>query len=386
MVAAQFRFVVPSCFLFYFFIGVAYSQITSRMPALKELALVDEGGLGIALSCMGAGSMLGFISIPFLLKHIQSRTMLRFSAYATVLLILGLPWVFNLYSLCLAFALFGLAMAFFEVSMNTQIINLELQSGGHYMLNMHAGYNVGALLGSLSGSLFAFFAIGISGNLISVGLFFALPIIAASCFLLDDVTPEGLEQSKQERAGKIKIPLVVVFCGIFAMCAYTIEGSIAEWGGLVMHQEKNASESLAALVYGSYSFVTALTRFSSERIRRLIGDFRIILFGALISFMGMSLVIFVASPYVTLVGYALCGVGLAPLVPIILSKVGHRKDIHPAKATTIVSVFGYGGILVIPPSLGFLANHFGLLNALFLPLGLIFVVILSSFVIRNMRS
>ena len=178
----------------------------------------------------------------------------------------------------------------------------------------------------------------------------------------------------------------MIFCGILALCAYTIEGSIAEWGGLVMHQEKGASESLAALVYGCFSFITALTRFNGERLRLKFGDFNLLFFGSIIAFIGMSLVIFVPSPYVTLFGYAICGIGLAPLVPIVLSKVGHRSDIAPATASTVISMFGYSGILVVPPSLGFLANHFGLLNALFLPLGLICIVALGAITLRKYRG
>lgn len=382
MVDSRFKWVIPSCFLFYFFIGVAYSQVTSRMPALKELAHVDEAGLGLALSSLGAGSLLGFATIPFLLKHISSRTMLRSATVANVALLFGIPLVFNLESLCVTFAFLGLAFAYFEVAMNTQIINLELKSGGQYMLRMHAGFNVGALTGSLSGSAFAFYSIGVGSNLLAVGLFFCIPLILGSLFLLEDVTPEGMDKKK----GMGKIPLAVIFCGIFALCAYTIEGAVAEWGSLVMIQEKNASESLAALVYGSFSFVTAITRFGADKLRSMIGDFRLILFGALTAFLGMSIVIFTSSPYLTLFAYGLCGVGLAPVVPVILSKVGHRNDIHPAAATTVVSLFGYSGVLVVPPSLGLLANQYGLINAMFLPLGLIFVVVMSSFVIRKMKG
>ena len=34
-----------------------------------------------------------------------------------------------------------------------------------------------------------------------------------------------------------------------------------------MHQTKNATEGLAALVYGTYSLVTAIVRFNGDRLR-----------------------------------------------------------------------------------------------------------------------
>ena len=382
MAERRFRFIVLSLFFFFLFVGIIYSQITSRMPAIKEISGVDESGLGLALSSLGAGSLFGFATIPVLIKKLSSRTMLRGGAFGVLVLFLLTPFVYDLVSLCLLFALLGLSFAYFEIAINNQIINLELLSGGHYMLRMHAGWNIGALAGSISGSIFAWYVPGLATNFLSLGILFIIPVLLAARFLLEDVAPEGMEEKK----GFSKIPLAVIFCGLFAMCAYTVEGSIAEWGGLVMVQEKQSSESLAALVYGSYSLVTAITRLCSDKIRNTIGDFRIILFGGILAFIGMSLVIFTHSPYLTLTGYGMCGIGLAPLVPIILSRVGHRDDIHPSAATTIVSLFGYGGILVIPPSLGFLAQQFGLINALFLPLALVTTVIFASFVIRRMRA
>ena len=152
-----------------------------------------------------------------------------------------------------------------------------------------------------------------------------------------------------------------------------------------MHQTKNATEGLAALVYGTYSLVTAIVRFNGDRLRAYFGDFRVVLFGGFFAFAGMSTVIFASDPYVTLGGYALTGVGLSSLVPLLLSRVGHRPDIAPSTAASVVSLFGFGGMLVIPPSLGFLARRFGLEEAMFLPLSLICLVIAGSFVFRFAR-
>lgn len=382
MTAKLSRFTPLSCFVLFLLAGIIYSQITARMPALKAHANIDEAGVGIVLACMGAGSFIGFASIPFLLKAFSSRLILTISAFACLILFFVTALATNLLFLGIVFALIGTFFACYEVCLNTQILNLETQSGKNYMLKMHAAYNVGSLTGSLSGAVFAFFAIGITGNFSAVAAFFILPTIFCVYHLLPDLAPSHLEG----RNKFTKIPLFVIFCGILALCAYTIEGSIAEWGGLVMHQEKGASESLAALVYGCFSFITALTRFNGERLRLKFGDFNLLFFGSIIAFIGMSLVIFVPSPYVTLFGYAICGIGLAPLVPIVLSKVGHRSDIAPATASTVISMFGYSGILVVPPSLGFLANHFGLLNALFLPLGLICIVALGAITLRKYRG
>lgn len=373
------------CFFFYFLNGIIYSQLTGRMPALKAHANVDEAGVGLALMSLGMGSLVGFTTIGLLFKKLQSRTILSVSAYVCLALFLATTLADSLVTLCLNFALIGLFFAYYDVTMNTQIINLELASGGQYMLRMHAGFNVGSLTGSVCASLFAFAGVGISGNFTAVALFFILPCVVGSRQLLNDIIPEEVARNRAKRKGHARIPLFVIFCGLMALCAYTIEGAVGEWGGLVMHQTKNATEGLAALVYGTYSLVTAIVRFNGDRLRAYFGDFRVVLFGGFFAFAGMSTVIFASDPYVTLGGYALTGVGLSSLVPLLLSRVGHRPDIAPSTAASVVSLFGFGGMLVIPPSLGFLARRFGLEEAMFLPLFLICLVIAGSFVFRFAR-
>ena len=72
------------------------------------------------------------------------------------------------------------------------------------------------------------------------------------------------------------------------------------------------------------------------------------------------------SPWVCIAAFAFLGMGVAPVMPIILSHAGHYPGIRPSLAATVVSILAYSGMLVIPPSLGYVANHFGLERAFFI--------------------
>ena len=52
-----------ACLFYFLCSGLVYSQVTSRMPALKEQTGVDPAGIGLALMCLGIGSIGGFITI-----------------------------------------------------------------------------------------------------------------------------------------------------------------------------------------------------------------------------------------------------------------------------------------------------------------------------------
>ncbi len=47
-----------------FFPGLSYSLVTSRMPAIKESAQMDDLQLGIALFCLDRGSHSDCFSLP----------------------------------------------------------------------------------------------------------------------------------------------------------------------------------------------------------------------------------------------------------------------------------------------------------------------------------
>lgn len=53
-----------SCAAFFFLPGLSYSLVTSRMPAIKESAQIDDLQLGIALFCLGSQAASDCFSLP----------------------------------------------------------------------------------------------------------------------------------------------------------------------------------------------------------------------------------------------------------------------------------------------------------------------------------
>ena len=91
-------------------------------------------------------------------------------------------------------------------------------------------------------------------------------------------------------------------------------------------------------------------RFGAVRTLRLSG-----LIGAA-GLMGGAL-----APYdwVAIASFAVAGLGVANMVPILFSAAGNHPNLPSASAISIVTMVGYCGILVAPSSIGFLAEHMG---------------------------
>lgn len=346
----------------YFFIGpgLVYGMFTSRMPALTIQTGADEAQIGLILLCFGVAGMVSLAVSAWLIDRFTSRTVLRLTA---PLLCLALPLAglaATPLQLGLACVVVGLTMGFVDVSMNTQAIQIERFFFRPCVSMMHASYSIGGVLGSMAGALFA-------GLEASTLLNFACVLALYLCLYplaLPHMQADEIQKKETAEKPSRRIPLFVLLCGILSTVAYSAEGSVAEWGSLLLFTVKGASEFTAALVFGAFCTTMVIGRLVGDRLRCAFGDFPLLLAGAGLAFCGMVTVLL--SPWATLClfGYALMGLGLAPIVPVFFSRAGNTPGITPGKASAIVSFMGYSGVLVFPPSLGWMAHTMGLGTAL----------------------
>lgn len=366
-----------SCLFFFVCAGAVYGQFTARIPAIKAHAGINDAELGLVLLVYGIGSIAGFLSAPVLLKHISSRFLLVSSAIILLAALVAFALSPNLHLICGVAIFFGLATAFFDVCMNVQAILLEMASHRSRMAVMHACYSMGGFMGSMTGSFFAFANIGILWNFLAVSLVLA-PISIITCkSLLPDVKYQ--DEDKEKR----KIPFFIIFCGLMALGAFIAEGASAEWGGLLLQNAKGADAGTAALCFGALSAPMALARLTEDKLREVFGDFILLFSGSLLSFLGLGLVLLSPWPWICLSGFAMMGLGLSPIMPIVISRAGSHGALSPSTASAIVSLLGYGGLLVVPPSLGWLAQHFSLETALLVPLVVCGLLICGSIKFRK---
>lgn len=362
---------------FFFALGVAYAQLTSRMPALKLNTGADDAFLGLAMLCIGIGSLGGFLFMSFANGLCTSRAILR---HGSLVLFCALPVCALMptpYYLCVACAISGLGFAICDVAMNIQAVIYESMVKKHCLAAIHACYSIGGLVGSLCGSAFAAMGFGPLINFSVVAVLLLIGSRLALGHLLDDKVQAGKAAARQG------VPTAIYIFGMLAVCAFAVEGSCAEWSGLLLNEYKGASEAVAALGFGAFSVTISACRLVADRLRYRMGDFWLIVFSAITAICGLATVMLSTGPILCLLGYCLTGMGIAPVFPLIISRACSRDDIGPQKATSVVSLCGYGGLLVIPPGIGWLAKCHGLPTALLLPLGLGSLLLLFSGLFRQ---
>jgi MFS family permease len=156
--------------------------------------------------------------------------------------------------------------------------------------------------------------------------------------------------------------------GCIAFVLLLAEGVAADWSALQVREHLDTSEAGAALAFGAFSATMTLGRFVADRVSAAIGPVAIVRYGTLLCATGFAVVI--ASPWLplTLLGWAMCGLGLAGGVPQIFSTAGNLGGTTAATDMSRVFTIGYLGLLAGPAMIGWLTAVIPLTAALVVPL------------------
>lgn len=376
-----------ACMFYFMAPGLAYGLVTSRMPALKNMTGATEGELGIILLCFGLSALIGLAFAPRLIAKISAKTTLLASSLACMVFVVLVSFSSSVWFFGIAMALLGICMGLCDVTMNVQGVEVERAYKKSSMNILHAGYNIGAAAAACAGSIFA-------ATNFDVWVNFVLPVAIMAGMLWwaePRLVTENLEKPERSESSplvsvepKKRLPFLVWVCGLLCVCCYVSEGSVGEWGSLYLHQEKAAPESIAALVFAGFSICSLLCRLVADRLRNNFGDFLVSTAGATLALAGMLTVLSSSSWSICLIGYAMMGLGQAPIVPIAFSRAGAIKGVSTARATSLVSFLAYAGLLFAPPAFGLSAEHFGLHTALCAVPVLLTITVLLAFLLGRL--
>lgn len=376
-----------ACMFYFMAPGLAYGLVTSRMPALKNMTGATEGELGIILLCFGLSALIGLAFAPRLIAKISAKTTLLASSLACMVFVVLVSFSSSVWFFGIAMALLGICMGLCDVTMNVQGVEVERAYKKSSMNILHAGYNIGAAAAACAGSIFA-------ATNFNVWVNFVLPVAIMAGMLWwaePRLVTENLEKPERSESSplvsvepKKRLPFLVWVCGLLCVCCYVSEGSVGEWGSLYLHQEKAAPESIAALVFAGFSICSLMCRLVADRLRNNFGDFLVSTAGATLALAGMLTVLSSSSWSICLIGYAMMGLGQAPIVPIAFSRAGAIKGVSTARATSLVSLLAYAGLLFAPPAFGLSAEHFGLHTALCAVPVLLTITVLLAFLLGHL--
>lgn len=345
--------------------GAAFGSVTARMPALKFQMGLDELALGQALLALGLGALTAFPLTGFLVSRLGSRRVATGGAIAALAFLPVLGASQQWWQFALMLYLFGFGGGMLDVAMNTQGVEIEKVLGKPCMSSLHAMFSAGGLLGAALASLLTGLSPLLHFTLLAALL--ALTLLPIHQRLLRLATGRRAAKARFQRPGK-----PILWLGGLALCAFVAEGAIADWGAVFMTSYQGASERTAALAYAAFSATMVGGRLFGDRLRARYADQALLRLAGALATCGWLLAILAPTPAWSIAGFALVGVGLSVIVPVLFSAAGKLMPGQPQAAVATVATFGYGGLLLGPPLIGMLAH------VITLHWALLIIVVLSA--------
>ncbi|MFL4470720.1 MFS transporter [Tateyamaria armeniaca] len=331
--------------------GALYGIWASRIPAMAMRHDLDAGELGLLLLLLAGGAIAAFpLAGRFADRLGAAFITLRIAvAYTLALALTALAP--NVALLAVALALFGATHGAMDVAMNTWAGEAERHIARPVMSSFHAMFSLGAGLGAASGFGAEQWGVSIPLHFIAAGTLVAVLTLAVAC--IGWVSPTQDRVSGTPLFPLPKGPLILV--GLIAFCTSMGEGAMVDWSALLLIETAGVSAAHAALGYSVFSVAMVITRLLGDQVTRAFGPTPTARIAGVVATTGAVSAIASTSYGVTLTGFALMGVGYAVIMPLAFSRAARDPHLPPGTAIASVSTLGYGGLLLGPPLIGFVA-------------------------------
>jgi sugar phosphate permease len=148
--------------------------------------------------------------------------------------------------------------------------------------------------------------------------------------------------------------------GLIAFSVSMGEGAMADWSAVFLRLALDVSDAQAALGYAAFSVAMVATRLTGGYITDRLGPVVTVRASGLIAAFGLIISITAPTLSMALIGFAITGVGYAVVMPLVFSRAASDPVVPSGPAIASVATLGYGGMLLGPPVIGFVAQVTGL--------------------------
>uniref|UniRef100_UPI003F49A7FB MFS transporter n=1 Tax=Nonomuraea bangladeshensis TaxID=404385 RepID=UPI003F49A7FB len=335
--------------------GAVAGSLSTRIPWIQEHLHLSPGALGLALLCPSIGA---FVGMPM-----AGRLAYRFGNRAATRVLLALwcaglalpalspspVWLFG------AFLLFGASAGMCDVAMNAHAVLLERHLGRSIMSGLHGMWSVGSLASGGLGALAAHAGIDARIHLGAMSLaLLGLGAVAGRGLLPDSGMTSSVRDAPAPR--RFALPTRgILAIGLVGFCATFAEGASSNWSAVYLTAVTDAGPGLAAAGYTVFMLCMASTRLLGDHVIRRIGPAATVRAGGAVAAAGGVLVVAARTPALGIAGFALIGLGIAVIVPLVIAAAGNAGT-TPGEGVAGVATITYLSGLIAPAVTGWVAG------------------------------
>jgi fucose permease len=339
----------------FFIAGMAYATWGVHVPTVRDEFHLDPAALSVALFVLTGGSIAATVGTAKWIVRAGTRRAcltggLLMSVSMALILVAPTYW-----TLLPVLAAFGAGMATMDVAMNAEASAVEQALERPIMSSLHGMFSIGGMIGAGAGAVAL--AHGMS-NLLHMVLA-ALACVAVLAIACPAVLPHAPHaEDHHDKAGQSRWRSPVLWA----------LGAVAHIDGRpVVHRafgdQRNerdvvrSTPALASAGYAAFTGAMAAGRFAGDRVRARFGAVQLVFASASLACAGMVAALVLPFSVTALIGFAMMGLGLANMMPVIFAAAMRVKGIHAAEGLAHVASIAYVGLLFGPVLIGGVAQE-----------------------------
>lgn len=336
-------------FLAFIMIGANDGAFGVILPSVRAHYGVDNAILGTIFLCSTLGYFIGTFNNGLLLGKMGMQRFLILGGIITLLAMTTYSLAPPFPVLLGAALILGLGIALIDAGLNSYIASLPQNTK---LLNyLHAFYGAGAWLGPFVAS--SLLALQWGWNYIYM-LWGALSLIVIGGAF---ISFKGVHQGKEDREetkkqgnvlGQVLRMRLIWLAALFLLFYVGNEVMLGSWGFSFLTEERHGPELLSGWVMSGYWLALTIGRIALARVGQAVGNKRLIEMCLAGTMLGLLLIWWGPTPWLTAGGFWIVGFCLGPMFPTAI-----------ALLSTLVSG------RVLPTAIGFLASLGSMGAALF---------------------
>jgi len=377
--------------------GFLFASWAARIPQVRDGLRVSPGALGLILLSIAVGSTIATPLSGLVITWLgDSRTVAVMSLTAAAgMATVAVGYTYGIPPVVAGLFLFGFSSGTWDVAMNVQGAAVEQALGRAIMSRFHAGWSIGTVAGAGAGAAMVALGVPVTAHLLVAALLVAATVpIAARRFLPharapahDGTVPADTVHAGTVHAGTVPAGTVhadtvhrdrpaarrsplrawteprTLVIGVFVLCMAFTEGTSNDWLSLAVIGGYHTAAALGTLTFAVFLAAMTTGRWFGPAFIDRYGRVRMLRVCAATALGGLLLIEAGRVLPAALAGAALLGLGTSLGFPVGISAAADDPRYAPGRVSTAASI-GYLAFLAGPPSIGFLADHVGVLRGL----------------------
>ncbi|RKT25790.1 fucose permease [Paraburkholderia sp. RAU2J] len=335
----------------FFIAGMMYASWGVHVPTVRDRFHLNAALLSFALLAVAGGSIGAMAANASWIARVGTRRAclaggLVMAVCAALILVVPAYWM-----LLVVLAIFGAGMATLDVAMNAEASAVEKALGKPIMSALHGMFSVGGMFGAAAGGALLSRGMAPALHLALAAAVSALVLVSACPSVLPHVPHAEHPDSATPRASRWRSPALWAL-GAIALVALIAEGAMYDWATVYMRDVVLATPALASAAYAAFSGGMAAARFAGDAVRARFGAPQLVMLSATLACAGMVDALLLPNSIAALIGFALIGLGLANMMPVLFAAAANVKGVHAAEGLAHVAGLAYFGLLLGPVIIG----------------------------------